>query len=78
VRSLPSTEILSSKLYSLPRLVSWVYLRVHDMCLMEGDGEQVVNMCWEALETCLVAHEAMNIQKQQSSTAIVLSLLGRD
>lgn len=48
---------------------------MHSMRLCEGNGEKIVNMCWEALETGLVAHEAMDVDEQQSSTAAVLSRL---
>lgn len=75
---IPSTEILPRELNGLPRLVSRVYLRMHNMRLIKADGEEIVDMCWEALEACLIAHESMDIDEQQSSTLTLLFWLGRD
>lgn len=38
---------------------------MNHMALGQGQGEDIVNMSWEALEARLVAHEAMNVDEQE-------------
>jgi hypothetical protein len=67
--SIPRAEFLSRKLDRLARLVSRIHLRVYNMRLAQSNDEEIVDMCWETLEASLVAHEPMDIHKQQGSTA---------
>jgi hypothetical protein len=40
------------------------------MSVCEGDREEIVDVCWEALEAGFVPQEPMDINQQQSSPAI--------
>jgi hypothetical protein len=40
---------------------------VYHMSICKCDSHEVVDMSWEASETCLIAHEAMEIDKQDAS-----------
>lgn len=45
---------------------------MYRMCLIESDGEQIMDVCGEALETRLIAQESMNIDQQQGPALAVL------
>jgi hypothetical protein len=37
---------------------------MYNMRLCESDGEEIVDVCWEALETSFIAHESMDVNEQ--------------
>lgn len=43
---------------------------MHNMSIGQRHRDQIVDMSGEAPETALVAHEAMNIDEEQCSSAI--------
>jgi hypothetical protein len=43
---------------------------MHDMRLCEFDRKEIVNVCWEALETSFISHEAVDVNEQQGSPPI--------
>jgi hypothetical protein len=43
---------------------------MYHMRLCEGNCEEIVDVCWEALEAGLISHEPMDVNKQQGSPSI--------
>ena len=73
----PGAQIIPRELYSLPRFISGVYLRMYNMRLGKGDREKVVHMCRETLEACFISHKSVYENEQQCSAPIP-SRLRRD
>ena len=45
---------------------------MHHVRIRQRHGDKIVHVGWEASETCLIAHKAMNVHKQYAAAACVL------
>ena len=63
----PIAEVLCDMLNWSAGSILWVDLRVNHMSLRQRDGQYIMDMRREALETALVAHEAVDIDQQKGS-----------
>ena len=72
LRDLPRRELISCLLKTVPRLITRIDFRVHYVRIRERYRDQVVHMCWKASETRLIAHEAMDVHEQYTTSARVL------
>lgn len=45
--------------------------------VLERDADQVVYVCWERLEACLVAHEAVDVYQEEAAPLVGLVVLVR-
>ena len=74
----PSAEIIGSILYLPLGLIARIDLGVYDMCVGQGDGEEIVDVGGKRLEARLVSHEAMDVDEQQLPTpSPITTIFGR-
>lgn len=45
---------------------------MHHVRIRQCYGDEIVHVGWEASETCLIAHEAMDVHEQYAAAARVL------
>ena len=76
VRFEPCAEIVAGYGYVLLGPIAGVDLRVDYVCIHQQDGEEVVDVGGEAAEAGLVAHEAVDVDQQQSAPVVLLVRFG--
>ncbi len=72
MRLKPPAKVIAGEADIPLRPVSRVDLGMYDVRLGQQDGEEVVYVCRKAAEARLVAHEAVDVDHQQSSPLLLL------
>lgn len=67
---LPFAEVGSSHGQDALGQVSGVYLGVNHMAVAEKDSDEIVDMSGKALKAGLVAHETMDVYKQELPSGV--------
>lgn len=68
----PFAKLLRCMFYCVPSAILGVYLGMDHMSLSQRHGNQIVDVCGEALEASLVAHESMDVDEQQLAAAMLV------
>jgi len=70
-RGIPVAEVISSKVDVFLRSVSRIDLGVDTMGVHDQRRHEIVDVGWKVLEAGLVAHEAVDVDEEQSPEPIV-------
>lgn len=70
--TLPNGELISSLLQTIPRSIPRIDLGVNHVRIRKCHGDKVVHVGGKAPETCLIAHEAMDVHEKQAAAARML------